>query len=112
MSVPPPLPFRLGAFLPLIAVGVEIAWLLVLLMGYLFMVGDMPPKHGTPAQEQAKTQLMDAVAILPAVLGLLAAGVGVVRGWPRGPVQWTCLILGGVGCSLFVISFGYEFLFG
>jgi len=65
-----------GPLLSLLAVAVEIAWLGVLFLGYIFMVGDQPPTT-TPAQEQ----LFNLIAALPAMAGCcwalrLGAGMG------------------------------------
>jgi len=112
MTTPASITSRFGAFLPLAAVGVELVWLLFLLMLYLFKVGDVAPKKDSPQVERTKTRIVDVIAMIPAAVGLLTGVVAIVRGWPHGAAQWTCLIIGCVGCALFVVSFGSEFLFG
>jgi hypothetical protein len=101
-----------GPYVPLMAVAIEIAWLMFLLFSYLFKAGDAPPPEKTPKEERAQTRVLDIVAMLPAACGLGIGVFGVFAGWPEGAVQWTCLVIGCLGCGLFCISFGYEFLFG
>jgi len=95
---------RLAPYYPLLAVAVEIAWLGVLFLGFIFMVGDEPPTT-TPAQEQ----LFDLIAALPALAGLLLGVAAIARGWATSPREWICVFLGLLGCALFVAGFGWGF---
>jgi hypothetical protein len=104
--------FGVGPYVPLIAVAIEIAWLMFMLFAYLFKSGDMPPPKKTPAAERARTRVLDIVAMMPAACGLGIGVLAALQGWPAGAVQWTCLVVGCIGCGLFCLSFGYEFLFG
>jgi len=98
---------HLAAYVPLIAIGVELAWLAVLLLGFLFVVGDAPYTH-TPGA--ASVRFWDLIAALPALAGLLFGVACILRGRARSPAEWSCLILGSAGCGLFVLIFGREFL--
>ena len=98
---------RLAAYAPLLAIGVELAWLALLFIGFLFVVGDKPYVH-TPGA--ASVRLWDLIAALPALAGLSFGVVCILRGHARGPAEWICLILGSAGCGLFVLIFGREFL--
>jgi len=98
---------RLAAYIPLLAIGVELAWLGVLLLGFLFVVGDASYTH-TPGA--ASVRFWDLIAALPALAGLLFGAACIMRGRARNPIEWICLILGSAGCGLFVLIFGREFL--
>jgi len=97
---------RFTPYLPLVAIVVEIPWLVVLLMGFLFVVGDAPYTH-TP--NAASTHLWDVVAALPAMVGLVFGIVCVLRARPSQILEWMSLIIGCAGCALFVSCFGREF---
>jgi hypothetical protein len=98
---------RLAAYVPLLAIGVELAWLAVLLVGFLFVVGDAPYTH-TPGAPSVR--LWDLIAALPALAGLLFGVACIMRGRAQSPLEWICLILGSAGCGLFVLIFGREFV--
>lgn len=68
-------------------------------------------ESGTPGSKLSdqETHRLDAIAALPAVLGLLLGLVIVVRGWARRPIEWVCLLLGCLGCGDMLFSFGWEF---
>lgn len=97
---------RRAAYIPLIAVGVEITWLVMLLVGFLFVVGDAPYTH-TPGG--ASVRLWDLFAALPALAGLSFGVACILRGRTQRIVDWICLVLGSAGCGLFVLVFGREF---
>ena len=97
---------RLAAYVPLLAIGVELAWLAVLLIGFVFVVGDAPYTH-TPGA--ASVRFWDLIAALPALAGLSFGVVCILRGRARRIVEWACLVLGSAGCGLFVLVFGTEF---
>jgi hypothetical protein len=97
---------RRAAYLPLIAIGVELAWLALLLIGFLFMVGDAPYTH---APRTPSVRVWDLIAALPALAGLSAGIACIVRGHARRAVDWIFLVLGCAGCGLFVLIFGHEF---
>ncbi len=102
---------RLIPFVPLAAVGVEIALLLVLFFGYLFMVGDMPPKQVPPEQERAREVLLDIICLILPVAGLVS-GIGIMAmSMVHGPWPWVGLIVGCLGCGVFILSFGHDLLF-
>ena len=72
---------RIASYFPLVAIGLEVLWVVVLFLGFIFMVGDAPYTNTV-----AKERLFDFVAALPATLGLLLAllpsrGAGPVASW-------------------------------
>ena len=100
-SHPPPLPrrrwTRILAYAPLFLLVAEIPWFFVSALFLLFLVGDAG-RDVRPAQERALTVFF----ALPADIGLLIALTATVLGWARRRVDWICLILGFVGCAVFV----------
>ena len=97
---------RFALYIPLLAIGAELAWLAILLIGFLFVAGDAPYTH-TPGA--ASVRLWDLIAALPALAGLSFGVVCILRGRAQRIVDWTCLVLGSAGCGLFVLVFGTEF---
>jgi len=99
-------PSRLAAFVPLLAIGVELLWLGMLLMAFLFALGDKPYTH-TPGS--ASVRLLDFIAALPALAGLLFGIDCIARRRAQSLIEWACLFAGVAGCALFVLVFGREF---
>jgi len=88
---------RILAYAPLFLLVAELPWFLVSGLFLLFLVGDAGGEV-TPAQERALAVFFG----LPADFGLVIALVATVLGWARRPVDWVCLIVGFVGCAVFV----------
>jgi hypothetical protein len=93
---------RLAPYLPLIFVALECGWIVFLFLALIFIVGD-----STYTSTPAKEHLLDAVAAPPAVLGLVLGIIGITRRWAASTVTWACLILGSLGCAMFVADFAW-----
>jgi hypothetical protein len=102
-ETPPPFEnprLRLVPYLPLLAIGVQIAWIVLLFLGLIFSVGDTPFTN-TPA----KDRLFDLLASWPSVLGLIIGVVTALTRWPAKNVPGICLALGTLICALFMAGF-------
>jgi hypothetical protein len=70
-------------------------WLVFLMMGLLFMVGDTP-YHNTPANEQMFAML----ASLPAAGGVVCGIIALATGQARTNAMWIGTIIGTVICGI------------
>ncbi|WP_155121221.1 HEAT repeat domain-containing protein [Bryobacter aggregatus] len=96
-------PRALVPYVPLLAAIAQIIW------AFFVLAWSYHPQGGrgrTPAQ----THLLDFVAIIPAGLGLLYAGLAVfpIYGQLSG-FEKLCLIAGCIGCALIALPFAMEF---
>jgi hypothetical protein len=91
---------RIVCYFPLMAIGLEVLWVIVLVMGLLFMVGDEPYTN-TPAKEH----VFDCIAVIPVAVGLLSGLVALACRWPARKWEWIGLILGSLGCGFIVYGF-------
>lgn len=96
---------RIASYFPLVAIGLEVLWVVVLFLTFIFMVGDAPYTN-----TGAKEPLLDFIAALPATLGLLLGLVAMVRRWPSRKLEWVCLTVGSLGCAALVFPFACEML--
>ena len=93
---------RVAAYVPLVAVGVQVPWAILVVMAH---IGGGPNAYrDTP--EQARR--FAAEMVVPAVVGLVVAAVVLVGRWAVGTAQWTCLVLGGLGCGVIVYGLGWT----
>jgi len=100
---PKALPFNPFIYAPLLAGLAALPWFGIVAFAVLFTTGRITTNDG-------QTQTLDLIAgILPA-LGLLSAGVALVRGGPRNKTETLCLVAGVILCGLFAFSFGWEYL--
>jgi hypothetical protein len=90
------------AFVPLIVALLELPWVAVVLFVIYLKTGQIA------SNEQGIHQL-DLIAGLPPAVGLVIAALAVAFGRIRRRVEWICLILGCIGCGIFLFSFGWEF---
>jgi hypothetical protein len=95
---------RFAPYLPLTFVALEFAWLVFLILAFIFIVGD-----STYTSTPAKERFFDIVASLPAALGLALGILGIAGRWAVSTVAWACLILGSLGCTMFVADFAWGF---
>jgi hypothetical protein len=93
---------RLACYLPLIALGLEIAWCVVLFLALIFAVGDTPYTN-----TDAKNRIFDFIASFPVVAGLIVGIVALAQKWPTRPLEWICLIAGTSVCALCTLCFAY-----
>ena len=93
---------RIACFLPLLALGLEIAWCLFLFMALIFAVGDTPFTN-----TEAKSRLFDLIASFPVVAGLGVGVVALAQKWPTRPLEWICLLIGTALCALCTLGFIY-----
>lgn len=96
-------PFDPLVYLPLIAGLAAMPWFGVVAFAVLFTTGRI-------ATNDAKTQTLDLIAIIPPAIGLLAAVIAIFRGAPRSKTETLCLVAGIVLCGVFAFSFGWEYL--
>ncbi len=108
--MPPPLPrrFNFWPYSPLIAGGVQIVWFVLMFALLLFVVGDQPTAHMPPAQERARNQFFDFIAMLPSLAGVLIGPYVIVVRRPVTTLQWGCTLLGILICSLFIFWLGHD----
>jgi hypothetical protein len=94
----------LAVYTPLLIALAEVLWLLVLVLGLLFAVGDTPYVN-TPEKEHA----FQLVAALPVVAGTIWGVICGLLHWSRGVAQWVALILGIVACAAWceALALGY-----
>ncbi|HUB67648.1 MAG TPA: hypothetical protein VL981_09205 [Candidatus Methylacidiphilales bacterium] len=96
---------KLACYVPLMAIGFEVIWIVSLVMGILFMVGDEPYIN-----TDAKEHFFQIIAALPVTAGLLFGLVATVCRWPGRMLEWIGLILGILGCGAIVFGFATGFL--
>ncbi len=96
-------PFDPLVYLPLIAGLAAMPWFGLVAFAVLFTTGRI-------ATNDAKTQTLDLIAIIPPAIGLLAAVIVGLRGGPRSKTEALCLVAGVVLCGIFAFSFGWEYL--
>jgi hypothetical protein len=114
VNTPPPAPDssaggkrwkKLACYVPLMAIGFEVLWIVLLVMGLLFMVGDEPYTN-----TDAKARLFPMIAELPVAAGLMAGVVAAICRWPSRALEWIGLILGILGCGAIALGFATGFL--
>lgn len=88
---------RLACYFPLAAIALQIAWVVLLFMGLIFMVGDTPFTN-TPTKEHA----FGLLSSLPVAVGLLVGLVALVLRWPSNKLEWISLIAGTLTCAALV----------
>jgi hypothetical protein len=88
-------PLAMVAYIPLIAAGAVIPWVLFLFMGLIFMVGDTPFKN-TPA----KDFIFGCLAAIPTAGGLIVGIIQIAQSQPQTTKQRTWLWLGTIACGL------------
>ena len=93
---------RFAPYIPLTFVALEFAWIVFLILALIFIVGD-----STYTSTPAKERFFDVVASLPAALGLVLGIIGIAGCWAKSTAAWTCLILGSLGCAMFVADFAW-----
>lgn len=93
---------RVACYFPLLAIGLEIAWCVLLFLALIFSVGDTPYTN-----TEAKNRIYDLIASPPVVAGFVVGIVAVTQGWPSRPLEWICLIAGTVICALLTLGFAY-----
>jgi hypothetical protein len=91
---------RLVSYIPLVVLGLEILWVVVLFLGLIFMVGDEPFVN-TPA----KDRIFDLLAAIPVTVGLVVGVVATAMRLLSRKLEWICLIAGTVICALVVLDF-------
>jgi len=93
---------RFAPYLPLIAAAAEIPWMIVVGIAMFVTVGDAPQPHGTGLN----LSLWSVIGVIPAALGIAAAVAGIFLRWPRTPMQWVWLALGGLVCLAMTLQWG------
>jgi hypothetical protein len=73
---------RLACYFPLLSLGLEIAWCIVLFLGFIFMVGDAPYTN-----TEAKNRIADFFASLPVAAGLVVGVAALAGKWPERRVE-------------------------
>ncbi len=91
-------------YIPLAAATAGVPWVLMILA---FEV--LRPK-ATGGDDHTVVRILDFVAIIPAALGLLAAAVALRQHWRLSPLELICLVVGCLGCTVYLATFGREFL--
>ena len=90
------------SYVPLVAAAIEVLW-----VGFVMFIALVV--LGPPTKSDLGTQVLDVIAMSPALLGLIGGAVALRRGGPRTTVEWVCFIIGLLLCALFTLSFGFEF---
>ena len=96
---------RLACYVPLLALGVEIAWCVLLFLALIFAVGDTPYTN-----TEAKSRLFDCIASFPVVAVLIIGIIALALKWPTRPLEWGCLLAGTSLCALWTLGFMYGFV--
>jgi hypothetical protein len=89
------------AYLPLGAVLFELPWLGAIVIAVLFTKGHFDI-------DARETQILDLVALLPPVVGMVAGAAAIARGAAKGLAARVCLVAGFIVCGLVAFSFGWE----
>jgi len=95
----------LAVYTPLVIAVAEVLWLLVLVLGLLFAVGDTPYVN-TPENEH----FFQLAAALPVAAGMIWGVICGLLHWPRGVVQWVALIVGIVACAAWCEAFALGYV--
>lgn len=97
------LPPGLFPYIPLIAAAVEIPWVVMLIFMQLFLTGAV-------ARTRFQTHGLDALCLIPPLVGLTTALLVIAQQRPRRRAATLCLALGAVICGLMALPFGWELL--
>lgn len=89
---------RVACYLPLATIGLDLLWIIVLFLAFIFAVGDEPYVN-TPG----KLRLLDWISMVPAAAGLLFGLVAILLRLPSKTLDWICLIAGSLGCAGLVL---------
>lgn len=104
--VPPPIPtprraVNLRAYMPLIAAVTQVPWIFIVIVLQLMRAGTQKP-------DESLTHLLDFIAMIPAIVGVLV-GIYAARRWPRMiVVEKVFLVVGLIICVLIMIPFAAE----
>lgn len=83
-------------YLPLIALGVQAIWWIILFIVFIFLIGDTrytyKKEHGIIA---------DILASPPSIIGLILGLIVIIKAWPASGIGRVCLIIGTMICGIF-----------
>lgn len=96
---------KLAPYVPIILAFGEVLWIIVLILGLLFAVGDTPYVN-TPAKEH----LFQMIGAVPVVIGLLWGVACMLLRWALGAVQWTALLVGVLACAAWCEGFALGYI--
>jgi hypothetical protein len=88
---------EVAPYVPLAAIVAEIPWIILLFLGLLFIVGDMPFTATAP-----RANVFLVAAAMPAIAGLVWGIVGMAVRRARRGIERVCLVLGCLGCAAIV----------
>jgi hypothetical protein len=96
---------QIAAYVPIAVAFGEVLWLVVLVFGLLFAVGDTPYVN-TPAKEH----MFQVIGALPVVGGLLWGMACMLLRWARGALQWIALLVGFLACAAWCEAFALGYI--
>ena len=86
------------AYFPLLAIVLEVIWVILMTAALIFSVGD------TPYVNDPNNHTFSRIASLPVLLGTMVGIYGIITRCPNGIAGWICLILGTILCGLILYS--------
>jgi hypothetical protein len=92
---------RFACYVPLAAIAVQIAWVILLFAALIFAVGDTPYRNTSTNQH-----LFELIGTLPAIAGSIFGVMAMACRWPQNPLDWVCLIGGTLVCGVLTIWLG------
>jgi hypothetical protein len=94
----PPM-LRMLAYMPLSMGLLQGPWIIICVIGLMFIVGDKPMSN-----PQIAKRLFSTALCVPGAIGLMAAAVWLSVRAVRTRLQWICFIIGSLLCALFIAA--------